>query len=113
MYRNAYITALKINAMFTLVLCGLGIDVSIEKRQGDIRVALLVVSIVGTFVGGAATWLAAKVALSSRHVSTRWATCRGFDLPVCWCSVCSIALLPVPASGTVFRRIHSSEMHDS
>jgi hypothetical protein len=77
MYRNAYITLLKINAMFILVLCGLGIDVSIEKRQGDILVALLVVSIVGTFVGGGATWLAAKVALKSRHVSTRWVKLQG------------------------------------
>ena len=84
MYRNAYITVLKINAMFILVLCGLGVDVSIEKRQGDVLVALLVVAAVGTLVAGSATWLAARVALKSRHVSTRWDVAR-------WCSVYGIA----------------------
>ena len=105
MYRNAYITLLKINAMFILVLCGLGIDVSIEKRQGDILVALLVVSIVGTFVGGGATWLAAKVALKSRHVSTRWVKLHCKCL-VSWCNAVD-NVSAISANVAAFTHAHS------
>jgi hypothetical protein len=50
-----------------VVLCALGIDVSVEKRGGDVLVQLMVVSLVGLALGGAAIALAVVLVLVRRE----------------------------------------------
>lgn len=46
-------------------MSAVAIDVSFEKRGGDVLEGLLVISFVGLFVCALYTWLAAKVALAT------------------------------------------------
>ncbi|KAL4858866.1 Mitogen-activated protein kinase kinase kinase dlk-1 [Chlorella vulgaris] len=64
--RNSYATLLKVTTMLLLVLCALGIDVSLEKRGGDVLVDLLAVSVAGLFVGGTAIWTAVLLVLKAK-----------------------------------------------
>jgi hypothetical protein len=65
--RNSYATLLKVTGMLLVVLCALGIDVSVEKRGGDVLVQLMVVSLVGLALGGAAIALAVVLVLVRRE----------------------------------------------
>jgi hypothetical protein len=60
-----------------LVLCALGIDVSLEKRGGDVLVDLLAVSVAGLFVGGTAIWTAVLLVMKAkpRTHTKKWVMC--------------------------------------